>query len=413
MALLLALLCLALQLAACARLPERRVTPSTPAEATTIRLLVVGSDPHMDALIAAFYGKYPNQRVVKASIPPGATALDEARYRMEQGQVDVLSLPAGLEALVEQERLLAVDPYLRKSRMETAPLDALLEQFRWGGMLFDLPYVIDPYLLILNKYRLDEASLALPREGWAWGDFRAMAERLSQRPGETGIWGLAVPDRAQLFLTWLQQRTGEPFYRAGEKEVREMLQFAATMALTDRSTALAEETGGTTGLNILLEGQYGLVYGPMSTYSSIARSPNDRWAAVPLPLLPGAVPTGIVSYRSIGIAATSRNPDAAWEFVHFIAGPEGAEALARAGGIPAYRSQEAEEALSGRQPPPPDAIRALYGARLSIMPRGESTLDYRRAAAVNEALDQVLSGQRPWELAAEEFGQKLRGFGNP
>lgn len=409
-AILSALLCLTLHLAACTRLPERRAIP---VESSTIRLLAVGTDPHLDALISGFYGKYPDQRIVKVSLPGGAAALDEVRYRIEQGQVDVVSLPEGPGDLVEEEWLLALDPYLQKSRMETTPLAPLVEQFRWGGLIFDLPYVIDPYVLLLNKPRFAEAGLHLPQEGWGWDEFRADAERMSQRQGETGVWGLAVPDREKLFLTWLQQRSGEPFYRAGEKEVWEMLQLAGTMALTDRSTALAEEMVGPTGVNLLLEGHYGFVYGSLSTYFSVARPPNDRWEAMPLPVLPGAAPTGIVTYRSMGIASTTNHPDAAWEFLRFVAGPEGAAVLARAGGFPAYQSDEAQEAYFNRQPAPPVSLRALFRARLSVMPRGGSTLDYRRAVAVKEALGQVLSGQRSWEVAAEEYGEKVRGYESP
>lgn len=405
-ALLVGLLCLLLVNVACAKLPSRKIRPVD--EGGSIRLLVVGADPYMDALITAFHGEYPTDRVVKSTLAVGPSTAGDIRYRIDQGQVDLLSLPEGSGQVLEQGGLLPLDPYLQKSRLDTAPFGSLLEQMRWGGVLYDLPYLIDPYLLLLNRERFAAAGGGAPGEGWDWEGFRTLAGRLTAGPEEVGLWGLAPVGREELLLTWLQQRVGEPFYRAGVREVQEVLQLAATLAQTDRSTPQRADEAEGAGVNHLLERRAGLVHATLSTHLTLGQGEGNPWAVLPQPLLRGAAPRGLTSYRSLGIAATSAQPAAAWEFLRFAAGPTGAEILAKGGGVPAYRSPVVEAALFTRQPPAPEALRSLLAGSFTIQPRVADSLDGRRAELIQAGIRQVLAGERTWESAAQEFEAKLR-----
>ena len=79
------------------------------------------------------------------------------------------------------------------------------------------------------------------------------------------------------------------------------------------------------------------------------------------------VPNGytVGATTPICINNASKNKDAAWRFVSFLAGPEGAQILAECGQVPALSGEEYLEAYAAADGMPDDILDGLYATHIS------------------------------------------------
>ena len=69
-----------------------------------------------------------------------------------------------------------------------------------------------------------------------------------------------------------------------------------------------------------------------------------EWGIAPLPVPDGVeAGTSIGMYQFAGITSVCRDPEAAFEFLQFLCGPQGAQIYARNGIIPGYSNEEIQE----------------------------------------------------------------------
>lgn len=207
---------LALALTACSSVPMRSGAPATPNEAgapaatqgmTTIRVLTVGADPLMDAVISAFQAKYPNYRVERVPLAAGMDRRQVATTMLSQNDVDIV--PAiDLQAMVHDNLLLDLDPYISKSRFDLNALGPAVEQMRLSGKLYDLPYGMDAGSMVYNKQMFQAAGVPFPKAGWTWDDFRDAAQQLTSGNGGTKVWGADAASLRGFAQAWLLEKVG-------------------------------------------------------------------------------------------------------------------------------------------------------------------------------------------------------------
>jgi ABC-type glycerol-3-phosphate transport system substrate-binding protein len=87
----------------------------------------------------------------------------------------------------------------------------------------------------------------------------------------------------------------------------------------------------------------------------------------PLPSHPGRPPAAPAVLYSLAISAGSKHPDAAWAFLKFTAGREGAVQLAQSGTLPMYAGDGVKEAWFARQPAPPAATESFFGTHWLVL----------------------------------------------
>jgi len=131
----------------------------------------------------------------------------------------------------------------------------------------------------------------------------------------------------------------------------------------------------------------------------------------PTPVSPGTAARTLATPQTIAIAAGTEQAEAAWRFVHFAAGPEGAVAVARSGSLPLHRSPDVRSAWFDRQPSPPPGTEALFGSTWLFPLRAGQTLapeaDHQIRAAVQMAFRQTISGESTWDDAFRSYQQRL------
>lgn len=403
---------LLLLLTACGRIPQRRVPVPTGATAShqdvrSIKVLTYPGDSALDGLIAGFYAEYPDYRIEKVSVPVASSAADVA-YRLSDGQVDLLptALPGvNLPELARAGQLAALDPYIKTSRFDLRPFGGALETLRLDGDLYDLPYAVQPLVVLYNQDLFQAAGVPLPRDGWTWDQFRDAARTLTRGDGEGKVWGAGSNTPDALVRIWLaQQMAGSAAAAPDEQTLREALQFFTTLTLTDRAMPPVKAGGIATYNRISFEqGEAAMSVESLSRLPTVSRNARFKWNVAPMPVAPGGTDAQPVTPLTYAIAARGPNPDGAWVFLRFAAGPKGAAAMIRAGLFPLYSTADVKRAWFDQQPPPPAGTESLFTARWQIEPRTADAGARRYRDALGALLTQALSGQRPWEEALHDY----------
>lgn len=250
------------------------------------------------------------------------------------------------------------------SRGALAPLDDLItassfpiDQYvpssllthSYEGKLYSIPRDSAPSALYYNSDAFDAAGVAYPNDDWKWADLRDAAIKLTTTDGgRITRYGLALESND--WATWVQQNGGKVFddplkpttFLLAEPAAVEAIQYIGDLINKDKVTPNfleAEQAGGTAQL--FSSGQAAMVITNPSRLGTFADAPF-KWAVANLP----AGPTGIHSNRTGGagfaINANSKNPEAAWAFLQYLAGPEGQSifAGAKAAAVPAMTGNE-------------------------------------------------------------------------
>jgi multiple sugar transport system substrate-binding protein len=113
---------------------------------------------------------------------------------------------------------------------------------------------------------------------------------------------------------------------------------------------------------------------PMGSWfiGSMIRAINEgdadfNWDVVKYPHPEGVAPgTTAGTLTSLSINANSANKDAAWDFIKFYSGIEGAKALAATGNLPAIRTPEVLEVFASLEGVPTGAAEALQTATVRL-----------------------------------------------
>ncbi|WP_439602836.1 ABC transporter substrate-binding protein [Devosia sp.] len=250
------------------------------------------------------------------------------------------------------------------SRGALAPLDDLIKAsgfpideyvpsslltHSYEGKLYSIPRDSAPSALYYNSDAFDAAGVAYPNADWKWADLRDAAIKLTTNEGgRITRYGLALESND--WATWVQQNGGKVFddplkpttFLLAEPAAVEAIQYIGDLINKDKVTPNfleAEQAGGTAQL--FSSGQAAMVITNPSRLGTFADVPF-KWAVANLP----AGPTGIHSNRTGGagfaINANSKNPEAAWAFLQYLAGPEGQSifAGAKAAAVPAMTGNE-------------------------------------------------------------------------
>ncbi len=419
------ILLLALLLTACSKVPVRQVSQgagdAAPAgEMATITVAGLGTDPFLDALISAFHAKYTNYRVDRVTITPaGGNPSEQVAGKAKAGEVDVVPTRYLQAGDLNTGVLAPLDPFIQKTGFDLKPIGAGLDQLKIEGKLLDLPYAAYPQTLLYDRAMFQQAGVPLPKEGWTWEQFRDAAKKLTKGEGENKVWGFSSFMNEGLVAMYLAQKTGGPAALADEKDVQDALRLFATMVHTDQSVPKSAPQEVGKGTTIMVRNGPGGTRSAMSAENigkialglvQVGKGNGPKWDVAPMPVAPGAKMVGGASPDSFGIAAGSKNQEAAWKFVSFAAGPEGAAAIAKAGGTPLYKTEDVKKAFLAASTYNSGA-ESLWNTNWTFEPRQQSNPKYGPLAqALNLAANQALAGTKSWEDAYAEYLQVVKAI---
>jgi len=297
-----------------------------------------GLAPH-EEIIRRFEEANPDVRVELESVG-GSDYYDQLFAQIEGGSPPDL-LQIGDDAVprfVAAGALAPLDPFLDGDY----PLDpgiylpGVLSPGRWDGRQYLLPKDFSPLAVYYNKRVFDRFGVPYPKDGWGWAEFLETAQALTRDTdgdGATDVWGVQLPAAWPTgFEYWAAAGGGALVSPDGgafaghldSPETTAALQFYADLYHRHRVAPppvdLAAFGGGNTEF---AEGRAAMrLFGrwPQADYRA---SDAIDLGVVGAPA--GDRRANILLWSGFGISALSTHQEAAWRFLRFYVGAEGAQ----------------------------------------------------------------------------------------
>ena len=259
---------------------------------------------------------------------------------------------------VEKGAFAALDDYISsKDGLDTGIyLPGLAQPGQWNGKQWLLPKDYSPIGVYYNKKIFDQFGVPYPEDGWTWDDLLATAKALTRDTngdGKNDVWGIQLPATwTSGFEYWVDSAGGRLISEDGKKfvgymdspEVQAALKFYSDMynvhKVAPQPADLAMFGGGNTEFD---NGKAAMrIFGrwPQAGYK---KNPNIDLAVAGPPA--GKVRANVLFWGGFGIAAASENPEAAWRFLKFYTGEQGAEVW-KDWALPAVKSVADSSGLS-------------------------------------------------------------------
>lgn len=235
--------------------------------------------------------------------------------------------------------------------------EQLLEQMRFDGEQYGVPYRTDHYVLLYNCDLFDKAGIPYPKQQMTWEQVYALAQQLQQ--------GLSADEYAMMALPmdiqWLAAGKNGGYDNA--ESMRQIIGWVQQMqqerCMPQYSTCIAQDIQQ----QCFELGQYGMYIGGtwylnylMTDYR--AGRFDFRWGVTEAPVwAEDQKSSETVIQTGMGICRSSQQQELAWEFIRFAAGAEGAKIMAAEQMMPAYLDSEVEEIYRN----------SFYGAYLDPM----------------------------------------------
>lgn len=265
---------------------------------------------------------------------------------------DVFWMNVYLPKYVNGNVLLPMDEYIQKGDVNTGDyVEAIMDSYNYEGKQWAMPKGVDSVAVAFNKAIFDKYGVAYPEEGWTWADMKKIAGELKTAIAAAG--GSEYPilmelDAQPSHFNFAHQTGGyiisDDYKKSGYDKPETVEAYQNVVDLLDEELlapyVVLSETKGT---DLFLSNKGAIVFlgswkASVLEESSIGKEGNVGLVTMPKQSVSNASVLGGLGYA---IFANTEHPDAAWELVKFITGPEGNKIQGEAGiDIPAHKASQ-------------------------------------------------------------------------
>jgi multiple sugar transport system substrate-binding protein len=289
----------------------------------------------------------------------------------------------------------------------------------YDGKIYGFRHDTSYWMLYYNKDMFDAAGIPYPpAEGYTLDEFMDVACQLTKP--EEGVWGMHNINwltgflAAQSGLPYLEMVDGVPQYRIDDPETMAFYQKIADFINTSKCQPSADDMASLGGADPFIAGKTAMQFNGNWAFGGMKDNATFSYAVSPLP---GLKQPNVG--MKIGIVSTSKNQEAAWEFVKWLTyEPDAVRFRTERGmGQPALNDQVATDVYLSGPTTPEGAAEVLQV--FADPSNGLSILDVPGKAEadniINPAVDEVMNGtalavdvipaavQQANELMAETF----------
>lgn len=292
--------------------------------------------PAMEAFIAAFHEKQKDITVKYETVPFNQYATKLQVEASSKNLPDVFWMHANDRDLYASEGMTQqLDELIEKSKFDLSVFpEAAMAQQKYNGGIYGLPRGAATIELWYNKEIFDAAGVDHPTDEWTWDDLKAAAEKLSDP--KKGVYGVVAPyDGTQSFYNTIYQAGGRVLAEDkksalfDDPKTIEGIRFWTDLIEAGHAPTY-KTTLDTAADSLFTSGKAAMIYagawfpGIFDANADI----KDKIDVVEMPAGPAGDAT-LMGANAYAMSAHSKNPDAAWEFLSFISGPEGAKVAAQ------------------------------------------------------------------------------------
>lgn len=315
-------------------------------------------EDHMKKIVEAFNSQNNDIEVQLNTISNDANEYNTKIMTNLTGgaQVDVYSIngTASLGLYSSKKQLVDLGEYIKSANLDVGaygPSYQDIIEVLTDGTYYALPYRTSQYALFYNKKLFDEAGIPYP-EQMTWDEYAELAKQLTKGEGPDKQWGGYYADWMIAPLGALQ--AGATILDDDLSEVGKWMDFVNKLFYEDQSHMnykqmkaesidwIKQFESGNVAMLVNGEWTINMLKGDISSGKT-----DIEFDMAPLPLPEGTsdqITVGGVS-TFVGINPNSKNVDAAFKFVQFVAGEQGGNIMAESSVLPAYSSDSTKEAF--------------------------------------------------------------------
>ena len=396
---------------------------STSGDGTTTLTWAVwdyATTPYYDALINAYEAANPdvNIEVIDLGSADYQTAL---QIQLSGGGSDfdvvaVKDIP-GYNNLVKAGLLQDLTPLAERDGVDTAAYGGIVEQVSVDGKFYELPFRSDFWVIFYNKDLFDAAGVPYPDNDMTFEEYDQIARAVTSGSGASKVYGAHYHtwrSAIQLFgiLDGQHQITDggdysylKPYYEmALAQQVDGIVQDYATL-----KTSNIHYTGVFYNQSVAMMNMGSWFIASLIAANQSGQSDAQNWGIVKYPHAEGVEPgTTLGTITALAIPTGTDQTEAAWDFVKFVCGTEGAEALAATGNFPAVTNDEINNIIASMDGFPQDeqSKEALNVAQLYLeMPLHDKSAEIE--VVLNEFHDQIMTGNMSVDDGLAEMGRRV------
>jgi len=328
----------------------------------------VATTPYWQAVIDAYEAQNPNVTIELVDIS-SAEYQDVMNIRLSGGdETDIITVKdiPGYAAMLTRNQIVPLDEFVEADGLDLSVYSGAEVELTYEGSIYALPFRSDIWILFYNKDIFDAAGVEYPTNDMTWDEFDAVARELTSGSGADKIYGAHF----HVWRSCVQLATVQDGQNTIIADDYSFMAPMYNMVTGMQKDGIVMDYGELRAGNIhysgpFINGQVGML--PMGSWF-IGRLVADQaegifdfdWGVASFPVPEGVEPgTTAGTLTSLAINDKSKNKDAAWDFIKFYAGEEGAKVLAETGNLPALRTPEVLEIFASLEGVPAEATEAL------------------------------------------------------
>lgn len=271
----------------------------------------------------------------------------------------------GYATLVQKNAILSLDDYIKKDSVDLSLYAGATDQVTVDGSLYQLPFRNDFWVLFYNKDLFDAAGVAYPTNDMTFAEYDALARQLTKTDFGNQVYGAHYHtwrSAVQLFGVLDGKHTildGEyGFFKEYYEMVLNQEKDGVCRKYSDLKTEGLHYSAAFSGGDVAMMNMGSWYIATMLT--NLENGEYDKelcgnWGMVKYPHAEGVEPGSTLgTITGVAITTATDTPDAAWEFVKWVSGTEGAKVMAETGNFPAIMTDEAMNIITNLEGFPQD-----------------------------------------------------------
>jgi len=265
-------------------------------------------------------------------------------YDVFAGQIDTMMDTGIIEPL---------DSYIEKSDLDVAGFASMYDAMKYEEGVLGLPYRKSNNMMFYNKDLFDQAGVEYPSEDMTWAEFREVAKKLTSGSGADKTYGAFIQPWPQL---WYMQgvQTGASIIDKDLSIFADSLQYRIDLEKDGSIMSWSEQVS--TGAHYNAAFQKGNVAMNIIGDWHVAqlRQAEEEgkisfdWDVVPVPHPEGVeANTTLALPVALMLNSKSENKDAAFKFLSYMTGKQGAEIFAGDGYLTGYVDEDIKSIYLG------------------------------------------------------------------
>lgn len=273
----------------------------------------------------------------------------------------------GYATLVQKNAIVSLDDYIKKDGIDLSKYAGVTDQVTVNGSLYELPFRNDFWVLFYNKDLFDAANVPYPTNDMTFAQYDELARKMTKTDFGEQVYGAHYHtwrSAVQLFGVLDGKHTildgnDYSFFKEYYEMVLNQEADGVCRKYTDLKTEGLHYSAAFSGGDVAMMNMGSWFIATM--ISNLANGEYDsslcgNWGIVKYPHAEG-VEAGSTLGTITGLAVTTATdtPDAAWDFVKWVSGEEGAAVMAATGNFPAIMTSEAMDIITNLEGFPQDA----------------------------------------------------------